>query len=216
MFWKNNPDLLKLLLARCDEITAIAKANSQEHRTLADLWGKTHISLGLFTILFSSISAVFAFSSAQIVVIASSLISTVLASCITFLNPSQREMKRRNYFSMLKNIARLLILIGMAHGQAVLASEAAQVAICNYYQGDKVIKNDPSCIVYTMIDKGIYQGKIFWQDEKTITRFSGNFNTSLTNALVDERPVTRQDQGLGAYCFNFLDNGDRLCIQFKN
>lgn len=98
MFWGNNQQrltLLQLLLERCDKIAEIAHQSKQEHHLMAEKWGKTHIILGLLTIFFSSISAVFAFSSVQTLVIASSLISTILASCITFLNPSQREIKRR-------------------------------------------------------------------------------------------------------------------------
>lgn len=117
---------------------------------------------------------------------------------------------------MMKNLARIFVLIGVAHPLPVLAQEGAQLASCSYYQGEKVVKTDPSCIVYTVIDKGSYQGKIFWQDETMITRFSGNLNVSLSNSLVDQRPATREDKGLGAYCFNFLDNGEKLCIELKN
>lgn len=97
MFKKKRPDLLQDLLRRCDDIIKISQDKSQEHNQIAENWGKTHIILGLSTILSSSVSAVFAFSSFQKLVIASSLFSTILASCITFFNPSQREIKRRNY-----------------------------------------------------------------------------------------------------------------------
>jgi hypothetical protein len=109
-----------------------------------------------------------------------------------------------------------LILISLTIPSPLFALEAAQLATCNYYQGEKVIKTDSSCIIYTVIDKGVYQGKILWQDETTITRFSGDLNASVSSAVVDNRPVKREDQGLGAYCYTFLDNGDRLCITLKN
>ncbi len=97
--WKPNSkslDLKKALLQRCDDIIDVASKRSIEHQTKANIWGKVHISLGITTIVFSSLSAILTFYDKQIIIAISSLFSTILASCLTFLNPANRESKRRN------------------------------------------------------------------------------------------------------------------------
>lgn len=88
--------LKQAIIDRYEEMVKVVKQGIDENLAMANLWGRLHICLGISTALFSSISAVFTFfEGSKIIVVILALISTLLASCLTFLNPSNREAKRR-------------------------------------------------------------------------------------------------------------------------
>lgn len=84
-----------LVIERCKKIEAELLPGIPQNRRLANAWGRTHIATGLLTALCSSLSAVLTFSDNQTAVIVFALLSATLASGLTFLNPSSREVKRR-------------------------------------------------------------------------------------------------------------------------
>lgn len=87
--------LKDLVLERCSNLEAELSPGISQNRKLANIWGKVHIITGLLTALCSSLSAVLTFSSSKIAVVVFALLSAILASVLTFLNPSARETKRR-------------------------------------------------------------------------------------------------------------------------
>jgi hypothetical protein len=83
-------------LVRCDELIQIAQQSAKDNSELADMWGKVHIFLGIITALSSTMSALFTFSSNTKIVTILAIISAISATCLTSLNPSGREARRRN------------------------------------------------------------------------------------------------------------------------
>jgi hypothetical protein len=96
----DNLALKKGLISRCDAISGMAQKASREHFVWANIWGRVHIILGIATICFSSLSAIFTFYDQQWVVVTLCILSTIMAACATFLNPAHRESKRREYYSV--------------------------------------------------------------------------------------------------------------------
>jgi hypothetical protein len=66
-----------------------------EYRKKAKRWGYIHRFLGIAAVLFSVASAVFTFSTSQEITATLSLLSAVFSGLMTFLNPSDKEVKFR-------------------------------------------------------------------------------------------------------------------------
>lgn len=87
--------LKDLVLERCSEIEADLSPGISQNKKLANIWGKVHIITGLLATFCSSLSAALTFSNSKIAVVVFAVLSAILASGLTFLNPSAREAKRR-------------------------------------------------------------------------------------------------------------------------
>jgi hypothetical protein len=100
----NSNDIVKdLVLERCACIEKDLSPGVRQNQKLASWWGKTHITTGMVTALCSSLSALLTFSNNQPAVIVFALLSATLASCLTFLNPSAREVKRSTAANLIRS-----------------------------------------------------------------------------------------------------------------
>jgi hypothetical protein len=95
-------ELKVLVLKRCTSIEEELRPGIQQNKRLAAWWGTTHIATGMIAALCSSLSAVLTFSNNQTAVILFALVSTALTSCLTFLNPSAREVKRMTTANLIR------------------------------------------------------------------------------------------------------------------
>jgi hypothetical protein len=84
------------VLKRCEEDIAHFSKASQSHHDYADYWGKTHLILGVSATIFSALSAVLTFAEYKIPIATLAGIGAILTGVLTYLNPSQREVDRRN------------------------------------------------------------------------------------------------------------------------
>lgn len=96
-------ELRALALKRCTGIEEELRPGIQQNRRLAAWWGIAHTTVGVLTALCSSLSAVLTFSNNQTAVIWFALTSAALASCLTFLNPSAREVKRMTTANLIRS-----------------------------------------------------------------------------------------------------------------
>jgi hypothetical protein len=89
----------------------------------------------------------------------------------------------------MKSLARIWIVIALAHPLPVIAQEGAQLASCSYYQGEKVVKTDPSCIIYTVVDS-LNKNKIsllfdkvelLQVEKRNLTEIISNLNAIIKN-----------------------------------
>ncbi|QYO67118.1 hypothetical protein [Leptolyngbya sp. 7M] len=89
--------LKQAVITRYEGMVRDLKKGYDENLLAANWWGKLHIVLGISAALSSSAGAVFTFfDGSKILVVSLALLSTLLASGLTFLNPSNREGKRRS------------------------------------------------------------------------------------------------------------------------
>lgn len=84
------------LITEYTKICNDAELGYRDNIKLANQWGKVNITLGLFTAIASSLSAILTFSDNQFATRALAFISALCVVCMTSLNPASRETKRRS------------------------------------------------------------------------------------------------------------------------
>jgi hypothetical protein len=67
----------------------------KKHKRLADAWGNAHLLLGVAATFLSILSVCFTFFEKQSISAVLSILSSLAAGFLTYLNPSRREQKRR-------------------------------------------------------------------------------------------------------------------------
>jgi hypothetical protein len=84
------------VIRRCKaDIARFNKASELQYE-YASYWGRIHLFLGISTTSFSTLSAVLAFADYQTPIIILAIMGATTTAVLTYLNPSQREVARRN------------------------------------------------------------------------------------------------------------------------
>lgn len=115
MPFRRNNSLKALALVRCDEYIQIGEKACQDNFQLASRWGKTHISLGLVSVFFSTVSTLLAFYNRPLFVAVMTFLAALSTGSLTFLNPTKREIRRKtassNFLSFVNRIKDFKIAI---------------------------------------------------------------------------------------------------------
>ncbi len=115
MPFRRNNSLKALALVRCDEYIQIGEKACQDNFQLASRWGKTHISLGLVSVFFSTVSTLLAFYERPLFVAVMTFLAALSTGSLTFLNPTKREIRRKtassNFLSFVNRIKDFKIAI---------------------------------------------------------------------------------------------------------
>lgn len=90
-----NPSFKKSALTRYNEFLNEAKEGFEENKKFADIWGSLNLSIGLLSVIFSTISAVLTFFQQPVIVAVFSVLSALFTSGLTFVKPATRQSKRR-------------------------------------------------------------------------------------------------------------------------
>ena len=115
MPFRRNNSLKALALVRCDEYIQIGEKACQDNFQLASRWGKIHISLGLVSVFFSTVSTLLAFYERPLFVAVMTFLAALSTGSLTFLNPTKREIRRKtassNFLSFVNRIKDFKIAI---------------------------------------------------------------------------------------------------------
>lgn len=115
MPFRRNNSLKALALVRCDEYIQIGEKACQDNFQLASRWGKIHISLGLVSVFFSTVSTLLAFYERPLFVAVMTFLAALSTGSLTFLNPTKREIGRKtassNFLSFVNRIKDFKIAI---------------------------------------------------------------------------------------------------------
>ncbi|WP_163703739.1 hypothetical protein [Adonisia turfae] len=87
--------ILELLIKQCDDDIVSFSQKRKANKECADLWGKTHISLGLLATISSSLGAIFTFLSNPMPGAILTVVGAIASGSLTSSSPHQREAKRR-------------------------------------------------------------------------------------------------------------------------
>ncbi|WP_036481146.1 hypothetical protein [Myxosarcina sp. GI1] len=145
LFRRQDPDYQKFqssICIRCDEFIQDTENGIKDNKKLANIWGIIHILLGLATVVLSSITTAITFYDQSDSIVLIPLLATVSAACLTFLNPSRREFKRRTAYIKFKNLNNRFKDLKLGVENSKLSKEDMLDRLANLSERYEIITED--------------------------------------------------------------------------